>query len=85
MTKEIYIPESYETDKIDFSKIDWDAVNKRTISENSDCIDCIHRLDRTCLAFPCGIPNVYISGEKKHRVPDGREWEGTVCEFEMQL
>lgn len=85
MGKEIYIPESYDSEKIDFSKIDWGKIDSRPISEDSDCIDCIHRIDGTCAAFPCGIPNVYISGEKKHRVPDGREWDGVVCEFEMKL
>lgn len=87
MEKEVYVPESYDPDKIDFSKIDWEYLKTRPISEESDCLYCIHRMssDGICVAFPCGIPNEYFLGKKEHRVPDGKEADGIVCDFDYEL
>ena len=84
MEKEIYIPESYYPDKIEFSQVDMDKVNARPISEVSDCNYCLHRLGRICAAFPLGIPNKYLSGVSKHRIPDGREMDGIVFKFNSE-
>lgn len=48
-----------------------------------DCATCKHfSLDRTCPAFPWGIPDKFLEGEERHRVADPEQMFSVVYEPE---
>ncbi|MCL2074156.1 MAG: hypothetical protein FWH18_09555 [Marinilabiliaceae bacterium] len=49
--------------------IRWRTLRRSVFENKSDCLECKHfrKWDYFCKAYPKGIPEVLLSGEKQHR------------------
>lgn len=70
-----------------YEGLSLEEIDAIPMAKVSDCQYCENRLPghNVCAAFILGIPREYLSGESKHREPDGRELDSIVYEFDYDL